>query len=62
MEQSGIAVPKVIPFSTSVVMPPSSVVNAEEVVALFPHSDLDFLLHFDPFHSIRRPRPLEFPV
>jgi hypothetical protein len=52
MERSDIAIPKVIPFSSSVVMPPSSVVNAEEAVALFPHSDLDFLLQSDPFHSI----------
>jgi hypothetical protein len=62
MERSDIAVPKVIPFSSCVVMPPSSVVNGEEAVALFPHSDLDFLLQLDPFLSIRRPRPFQFHV
>jgi hypothetical protein len=44
MQRSDIVVPKVIHFSSSVVMPPSSVVNAQEAVALFSHSDLEFLL------------------
>jgi hypothetical protein len=52
MQRSDIAVLKVIPFFSSMVMPPSFVVNAKEVVAVFSHSELEFLLQFDPFDSI----------
>jgi hypothetical protein len=62
MQQSDIAVPEGIPFYSSVVMPSSFVVNAKKVVAVFSHSDLEFLLQLDPFDLILRPRPLQFLV
>jgi hypothetical protein len=64
MQQSAIAIPKVILLSSYVVMARTYFVYARKDVAVlsFSHSNLEFLLKLNSFDSFCLPRLLYFPV